>query len=291
MTTLTFPDGAVHFGQGFPTLLINDQLRVLDQKAAILEQLQTGNLDGLLELARFGRDRGLEAADLLIQSPELDEVQLLPRLAARILNEVGCPVALDTRNPEALEAALQAIRPHKALINSISAEPEVLNSLLPLAHKYGAAFVGMPVGHTARLPMTCAERLAEAQIIVDAATGLGIPKDDIVLDGICLAAATGDGTFEVTLETLWMFHAVLDCTTLLGIGNAGFGMPEQTVIDLAYLVGAIPHGLDAALVDPNTAGLLETVRAMDFLAAKDPAGKRYLQHYRRRRTSAAEAGR
>jgi 5-methyltetrahydrofolate--homocysteine methyltransferase len=112
----------------------------------------------------------------------------------------------------------------------------------------------------------------------------GLAKEDIVLDAICLAAA-GPGSFEVTLQTLRAFREVLNTTTLLGIGNAGFGMPEQTVIDLAYLVGAIPQGLDAALVDPNTAGLLETVRAMDFLAAKDPVGKRYIQQYRRRRIS------
>ena len=290
MTTLTFPGGAVHFGQGWPTLLINDQLRVLDQKETnVLEQLHAGNLDGLVTLARAGRDRGLDAADLLIQSPDLDEVELLPRLAVRVLREVGCPVSLDTRDPEALEATLQAIRPSKALINSISAEPAVLNSLLPLAHKYRAAFVGMPIGQNARLPMTGAERLAEAQVIVDAATGLGIPKEDIVLDAVCLAAAAGPGTFEVTLETLRAFHTVLECTTLLGIGNAGFGMPEQTAIDLAYLLGAIPFGLDAALVDPNTAGLLESVRAMDFLTGKDPVGKRYLQHYRSRRASSPPA--
>jgi len=284
MTTLSSPGGTVHFGAGWPTLLISDQVRILDQKQAnILEQVHAGNLDGLVALARAGQAKGMDAADLLIQSADLDEVELLPRLAVRILREVGCPLSLDTRSPEALEATLQAIRPNKPLINSISAEPEVLNSLLPLARKYGAAFVGMPMGHGARLPMTCSERLAEAGKIIDAAIGLGIPKDDIVLDAVCLAAATGPGTFEVALETLRAFHAVLDCTTVLGIGNAGFGMPEATVIDLAYLVGAIPSGLDAALVDPNTAGLLETVRAIDFLAAKDPVGKRYLQQYRSRR--------
>ena len=189
MTILTSPGGAVDFGPGRPTLLINDQLRVMDQKADILEQLQAGNVEGLLALARMGRDRGLDAADILVQSLQLDEVELLPRLATRILHEVGCPVALDTRNAEALEATLLAVRPYKVLINSVSAEPEVLNSLLPLAQKYHAAIIGMPMGHAAALPMTCQARLAEAQIIIDAATGLGIPKEDIVLDAICLAAS------------------------------------------------------------------------------------------------------
>ena len=85
---------------------------------------------------------------------------------------------------------------------------------------------------------------------------------------------------QVTLDTLRALHRELGVATILGIGNAGFGMPDQTRIDLAYLLAAVPWGLDAALVDPATPGLLEAVRAVDFLTANDPHGRRYIQHYR-----------
>jgi 5-methyltetrahydrofolate--homocysteine methyltransferase len=138
----------------------------------------------------------------------------------------------------------------------------------------------MPIGHLHGLSEKAAERLAEAKVIVEACEGIGIPREDVVMDAICLAAAASTRSFQVTMETLHLFHEELGVSTTLGIGNAGYGMPEPTVIDLAYLVGGIPIGLDSALVNPATRGLVETVRAMDFLAGNDPSGWRYIQNYR-----------
>lgn len=280
-TRLTAPNGDVLFGSGLPFMLINDQLRIMDQKPEILDQLQAGKLDGILELARSGVAANLDMADILIDHPELDEAALLPRIARAVIDGAGCPVSLDTRNVDALEPALDAIKPYKALVNSVSAEEAVLKQLLPLVKKYGAAFIAMPMGSAACLPMTAAERLAETRIILDAAEGIGIPREDTVVDCICMAAAAGMGSFEVTLQTLAAVKRELDLTTTLGIGNAGFGMPDHTVIDKAYLLGAAPWGLDSALVDPHTRGLVETVRAMDFLLGRDEVGKRYIRLYRK----------
>jgi 5-methyltetrahydrofolate--homocysteine methyltransferase len=287
MTTLTAPNGAVHFGADRPTLLINDQLRVMDQSPRVLEELHQGRFDTLLELARRGRAAGMQAADLLLVHHELDEVELLPRLAVQVLAETGCPVSLDTRNPAALEAALAALRPYKALLNSVSAEPEVMESLLPIAARYGAAVVGIPIGEGYGIPETVEGRLAGVQVILAAAAACGIPRQDVVIDAICLASAVAGDSLRVTLETLREVNA-MGLTTILGIGNAGHGMPTQTVIDLAYLIAAIPWGLHAALVDPATAGLQATVLAADFLTNRDPYGARYIAHYRAQRKKQIE---
>lgn len=287
MTTLTAPNGAVHFGAGRPTLLINDQLRVMDQSPRVLEELRQGRFDTLLELARRGQAAGVQAADLLLVHHELDEVELLPRLAVQVLTETGCPVSLDTRNPAALEAALAALRPYKAQLNSVSAEPEVLESLLPIAARYGAAVVGIPIGEGRGIPETVEDRLAGVQVILAAAAACGIPREDVVIDAICLASAVASDSLRVTLETLKELNA-MGLTTILGIGNAGHGMPTQTVIDLAYLIAAIPWGLHAALVDPATAGLQATVLAADFLTNRDPYGARYIAHYRAQRKKQME---
>jgi cobalamin-dependent methionine synthase I len=154
---------------------------------------------------------------------------------------------------------------------------------LPIAKKFGSVVVGMPIGHLYGLPKKASERLAEARVIVEACEGIGIPREDIVMDAICLASSADPNSFQVTMETLRLFHQDLGVSTTLGIGNAGHGMPEPTVIDLAYLVGGIPWGLDSALVNPATPGLIETVQAMDFLAGNDPTGRRYIQNYRARK--------
>jgi 5-methyltetrahydrofolate--homocysteine methyltransferase len=280
MTILTSRNGIIEFGAGLPTLLINDQLRVMDQNPAVLAELQQGKLDKILELARLGQAVGTEAVDILVNHPDLDEAALLPQIAVAVHQEIGCPISLDSRNPEALRAALSALKPHKALINSVTAESDSLTDLLPVASEYGAAIVGMPIGHLYGMPKTVEGRLAEAGVIVQAAEQHGIPRQDIVIDAICLASSAEPGSMQVTLDTLTALHRELGVATILGIGNAGFGMPDQTRIDLAYLLAAVPCGLDAALVDPTTPGLLQGTRAIDFLSGRDLYGKRYIQHYR-----------
>jgi len=281
MTTLTSRNGTLEIGSKQPTVLINDKFVVDPTEVSALEDLRAGRLEPWRALARWGREMGTDMVDILINHPDLDEVALLPAAAVAIHDEIGCPVSLDSRNPAALDAALSALRPYKALINSVSAEPDCLESILPLARKHGAAVVGMPIGPRSGVPRTSAGRLAEARTIVEAATRHGIPPEDIVIDALVLASAVEPGSMAVTLETLQALHRELGVATILGIGNAGFGMPEPTRIDLAYLLAALPWGLDAALVDPATPGMVASVRAMDFLTGRDPYGLRYLEHYRR----------
>jgi 5-methyltetrahydrofolate--homocysteine methyltransferase len=280
MTTLTSRNGTLEFGPGRPTVLINDQLRVMDQSPEVLDELREGRIDKILELARFGQASGTHMVDILVVHHDLEEVELLPRIAAAVHEETGCPISLDSRNPEALEAALDALRPYKALVNSVSAETEALESLMPVAARYGAALVGIPIGETHGVPETVEGRIAETEVILEAARSFGIPREDLVIDAICLATAAVPDSMRITLETLKVLSEEMGLTTVLGIGNAGHGMPRQTVIDLAYLVAAIPWGLHAALVDPKTAGLVETVLAIDFLTHRDPYGARYIANYR-----------
>lgn len=155
-----------------------------------------------------------------------------------------------------------------------------MKAILPVAKKYGTALVGMPIGDTYGLPKVVEERVFEAKVIIDACEGFGIPKEDLVMDGICLASSAEPDTFETTLQTLKCFQEELKVSTILGIGNAGFGMPDQTVLDLAFLIGAIPWGLHSAIVNPSTQGLVKTVRAVDFLMNRDSGGKHYINWWR-----------
>jgi len=273
----------VEFGAGLPTLLINDQLRILDQDERVLEGLKQGRIQPLLELAEQGKRIGIDTVDILVDHPDLDEVALLPRIAAEVLGELDCFISLDSRNPAALRAALQAIQPCKALINSVNADPELLTKVLPLAAEFGAAVVGIPIGPTHGVPHTVDGRLAEARAILQAARAYGIPDDDVVIDAICLASAVEADSMRVTLETLAALVNEVGVTTILGIGNAGHGMPTPRYIDLAYLLAAVPWGLHAALVDPSTPGLIEASLAIDFLSNRDPDGKRYIRSYRQKK--------
>lgn len=283
MTILTSRNGEVPIGPGFPVALINDKPNALDLTPDELALLRAGDITPMLERAGWGPPAGTVLVDVLAHHPELDEVALLPRLAVAIHEALGCPIVLDSRNVEALDATLAALHPYKALLNSVTAERAAMEALLPLAAKHGAAIVGMPIGDTHGMPRDVAGRVAEARVLIETAARYGIPREDIIMDALCLASAAEPGSMQVTLETLKAFHEELDVATTLGIGNAGHGMPEQTHIDLAFLLAAIPWGLDCALVDPRTPLLNALTRAMDFLTARDPYGKGYLQQYRAKR--------
>ena len=285
MTILTSKNGTLEFGAGHPTALFNGHLCVFDGNQEVLEELRAGRVDTLVKLASQGIDAGFHAADILIDYPGLNEVELLPKVAKAISDNVGCPISLDSRNPAALEAALEALQPNKCMINSITAEPELLDNVLPVVKKFGAVVIAMTMGGGASMPRTVEERLNEARAIIAATDSYGIPREDVVFDAMVLATSVEPDSMIVTLETLRALIDEFGCSTLLGIGNAGHGMPTPLWIDLAFLLAAIPWGLNAALVHPETPGLVDAVLAADFLANRDPAGERYIAHYRKNNPS------
>ena len=281
MTKLIGTQSSVEFGPGLPVLLINDQLRVYDQDEAVLAQLQTGNCDPLVQLALEGAKYGCRAVDLLIDHYILDEAELLPLVVQAIDEALGCPISLDSRNAAAIDRALEGYS-GKALLNSIVYEQEILDDLLPLVVKHKMAVVAMLVDDV-HIPETWQARLALAHKILEATDAAGIPRDDVVFDCVCMAAGAVPNSMHVTLDTLKAVHEELGMSTLLGIGNAGFGMPDQTRLDMTYLAIGASWGLDAALVDFHTDHLLIYANAADFLTGRDLYGANYISLYRKSR--------
>lgn len=284
MTLLRGSRVCVAFGPGRPTLLINDQIRVYDQNPQALRELAAGSADYLVALAAAGEAAGCAAADILLDHPELDEAAALPLVCRAVDAALGCPLSLDTRRPEAIDAALDGYA-GKALLNSVTGERESLRTLLPVAVKHGMAVVALLIDGAA-IPDTWQARLRLARDILACTDAAGIPRDDVVFDAVCMAAATQVGAMAVTLDTLRAIHGELNMSTVLGIGNAGYGMPTPTRIDLAFLLAAIPAGLDAALVDYRTENLHSLTRAADFLSGRDPVGAGYIDLHRRARAAA-----
>ena len=279
MTILSGSQSDIEFGPGRPLLLINDQLRVYDQNESVLVALKKGDCTPLVEMARTGLDRGCQVVDILLDHHELNEVELLPRAVQAIDQALGCPISLDSRNPAAIEAALEGYT-GKALLNSIVYEQELLAALLPLVRKHKMAVVAMLLdeGH---IPETWSERLNVARKILAVTDEAGIPREDVVFDCICMASSAIPDSMQVTLDTLKAVHAELGLSTILGIGNAGFGMPDQTRLDLLYLAIGASWGLDAALVDYHTENLELYARGIDFLTGRDPYGEGYIACYRK----------
>ena len=288
MTTLTSLNGTLTFGKGYPTMLINDQLHVINKPANIIEPLSRGDISHFVNLAKWGKSIGTDMTAILITHPEIDEVEILPKLAKTIHQETGLPVGLDTRNAEAIDAALSELNPYKSIIWTVTSEEDVLNALLPIAKKHHAVVAGMPMGNTSSgVPMTVEERIKEARTIINACLDFGFQKDDIVIDAICMPKALlQKNSYKITLETIAKLSEE-GITTQVGVGNASSNLPDRTHIDLAYLIGAIPWGLDAAFINPGIEGLLPTTRAMDTLVERDPECRNFLKLWRSRKSRQA----
>ena len=279
MTTWLGTRTSVEFGPGRPLLLINDQLRVYDQQPLVLASLRTGDVTPLVQLAITGAQQGCRAVDLLLDHPELGEREMLPLAVRAVDQALGCPFSLDTRNVVAIERVLDGYA-GKAMLNPIVCEQPVLAALLPLVQKHRMVVVAMLVDDV-RIPGTWQERLSIARRILQVTDDAGIPRDDLVFDCVCMASAALPNSMQTTLDSLKAVHEELGMSTLLGIGNAGFGMPDPTRLDMLYLCIAASWGLDAALVDYHTEHLALHSQAIDFLTGRDLYGQGYLDYCRR----------
>lgn len=277
--------GEIFFGPDTPTLCVNDQCGYECERPEVQAELAAGRFDSLVQLARIGVELGLPVFNAQLMAPDLApfERTLLPRLVEAVYAETGACIAVDSRDPQAVDEALGTY-PHKALCNSVTGERENLRTMLPIIARHGAA-IGTGLVYEGGVPKTVPERLMVARRIVEAAEAYGIPRADILIDAVCLPASVAPGSMRITLETLKALREELGVPTLLGISNAGHLMPQPRMLDLAFFAAAVSWGLDVAMIDPRTPLLPWITRGLDFLTGVDPAGKGYLNYYRGQRAA------
>lgn len=280
---LSSAHGPIPFGRGAPTLCVNDQCGYACEQPPVQEELGAGRFDSLVRLSCEGVALGLPVFNVQLGAPELANAErsLVPRLVEAVHSASGACVAVDSRDPLTVDAALDAY-PHKALCNSVTGEHDSLRTMLPIIARHGAA-VGTALVYERGVPQTVQERLLVARRIVDAAEAHGIPREDVIIDAVCLPSSVQPDSMRVTLDTLRALHDELGVPTLLGISNAGHLMPQPRMLDLAFFAAAVSWGLDVAMIDPFTPLLAWMARGLDFLTGVDPYGKLYLSYYREQR--------
>ncbi|MEE8179707.1 MAG: dihydropteroate synthase [bacterium] len=276
-TIVTSKNRKVEFGKGLPTAVIGERINPTGKKK-LAEDLSKGKFDVLVQEALSQKEAGADILDVNVAVSGVDETTILPKAVLKVLEVSGLPVCIDSSNPEALKKALE-VYPYKALVNSVTGQEKSLKAVLPLVKKFGASVVGLTMDDSG-IPQTADKRFAVAKRIIEVAESYGIPREDFVIDCLCLTQATETNSAVVTLKTLTRVSRELGVTTVLGVSNISFGMPDRKIINLSFLSQAISQGLNAAIVDPTIEGMVETILASDFLAGRDSYGKRYLKYYR-----------
>lgn len=246
-------------------------------KKRLQQALLEGDMDYLVQVAVQQMDAGAAMLDVNVGYPGVDEADMLPRVVRAVQAAVELPLQLDSTNPLALENALRVYN-GKAAVNSVSGDPVVLEKILPIVKKYGAAVVGLTLDETG-LPHTAEQRVDIARRILTAARAYGIPDEDLWIDCLTLTVSAQQRQASETLHALRMVRDELGLKTVLGVSNISFGLPNRLLMTQTFLIRAIGCGLTLAIVNPNQREIMDAMAACRVLSCEDSECREYVARF------------
>ena len=212
----------------------SDGVRVIGErinptgKKRFQQALREHDLDYIVRQAIEQQDAGADILDVNVGLPGMDEAALMRDVVRAVQEAVDLPLQIDSADPAAIEAGLRVYN-GKAIVNSVNGKKEVLDSILPLCKKYGAAVVGLCMDENG-IPPDWQGRVKIARRIMDAALACGIPKSDILIDCLTLTVSAQQDQAVQTLQALRYIRETLGLKTVLGVSNISFGLPSRETI-------------------------------------------------------------
>ena len=269
-TTLSSASRQVVIGSDQPFCNIGERINPTGRKL-FQEQLRAGDLSRVeIDVAQQVAG-GATVLDVNMGAPLADETELMVRAVKLIQSLTDLPLCLDSSIIEVLEAGLAAYQ-GKALVNSVTAEDERLDAILPLVARHGAAVIGLP-NDEEEIPEDPRRRLELTRKLIGTATGkYGIPIEDIVIDPLAMPVGADTSMVVRTLETIALIREEFGVNMTLGASNVSFGMPERHAIGAAFLPMAMAAGLTSAIMDARSPEVVRAVLAGDLLLGIDEWG-------------------
>ena len=247
-------------------------------KKKMKEALRSGNHDHVIAEAIAQERAGAQILDVNAGLPEIDERAVMCRLVDELLGVTTLPLQIDASDPAVIEAAVRRY-PGKALVNSVNGKADSLAAVVPLAARYGCALVGLTLDEGG-IPATAAGRLAVARKIVAATDAAGIPRADVVIDCLAMAASTDQTAPRTILDAIRLVKSELPgVRTVLGVSNISFGLPFRPLVNATFLAAAFGAGLDLAIINPGVRRMMDVVDSWRVLSGEDEAARFYVEHY------------
>ena len=246
-------------------------------KKRFQQALRDGDMNYILEQAVSQAEAGAQILDVNVGAPGVDEPALMERVVKALQSVVSLPLQLDSSHAEALERGLRVYN-GKPIVNSVNGEPEVLEKVLPLCKKYGAAVVGLAIDERGIQPKA-EDRVAIARRIKKAALEAGIPQEDIYIDCLTLTASAQQEDVLATVQALHTCKTELGVRTILGVSNISFGLPCRPYLNTTFLTMAMYAGLDLAIMNPSSEEMMAAVYAYNVLTNRDKQSGRYIARY------------
>jgi len=257
-------------------------------KKKLQEQLREGNLDMVIQFAEEQEEKGAAILDVNMGMNGIDEDEMMQKAIYEVTSVSDLPLCIDSSYVSVIEHALR-IYPGRALINSISLEKEKFEKLLPIAKKYGAMFILLPLSDEG-LPKDMEEKKTIIHTVYDEAVRLGFAKEDMIVDGLVATVGANKRAALETMETIRYCKEKLGLATICGLSNISFGLPERGFVNTAFLTMAIANGLTMAIANPSQDLLMNAAFASDLLLNKEEADVRYIENVKPLSMTAGAAG-
>ena len=223
-------------------------------KPRFKEALRTGDIDYILREGIAQEERGVHALDVNVGLPEIDETKMLTDAVCALQAVCDLPLQIDTANPAAMEAALRRYN-GKPLINSVNGKKESMETIFPLAKKYGGVVIALTLDDGG-IPATAEGRLAIARNILATAGAYGLSEKDLIFDPLALTVSADRTAAIETLRAVALIREKMGCHTSLGVSNVSFGLPARDDLNSTFFTLALEHGLSAAIVNPHSDAML-----------------------------------
>jgi 5-methyltetrahydrofolate--homocysteine methyltransferase len=284
-TVLRSRSRTVTIGAEQPFCIIGERINPTGRKA-FAEQLRGGDLSTVRLDAAAQVEAGADMLDVNAGIPLVDEAELLKDMLRTAQETVDAPLCIDSSVVEALEAGL-SVYEGRALVNSVTAEDDRLEEILPLVARHDAAVIALANDETG-IPETPEQRLTLARKIVSAAGDYGIAPEDIVIDPLAMTVGADTEAVTTTLRTIRLIRDELGVNMCLGASNVSFGLPQRHALNAAFLPMAMAAGLTSAIM--STASVcVQSVRGADLLLGHDPWGASWIAAHRARQAQEAAA--
>jgi 5-methyltetrahydrofolate--homocysteine methyltransferase len=260
-----------------PFVMIGERINPTGRKVLAAE-MRAGVMDRVKADAIAQVEAGAQVLDVNAGVPMVDEPALLVAAIRAVSEVTDVPICIDSSVIEALEAALAAYE-GKALVNSVTAEDERMDRILPVVKKHGAAVIGMSNDETG-ITMVPQERVEIARRIIERATYYGIPAEDVIIDPIAMTVAADPLAGLVTLETMRLIKEQLGNNMTCGASNVSFGLPDRHILNAAFFPVAMHAGLTCAITNPLVAEVRKAVQASDLLLGHDEYAMNWISAFR-----------
>lgn len=263
------------------TVVVN-QTRIIGErinptgKKRFKQALVEKDMNYILGQATEQIEAGAEILDVNVGHPEIDEKEMMIKTVKELQSIVSVPLQIDSTKPEVIEAALRVYN-GKAIVNSVNGEDKVLDTILPIVKKYGAAVIGLALDENG-IPADYKGRVEIAKKILNKALSYGIPKEDVIIDCLVLTVSAEQKAAGETLKALNIVKNELGLRTVLGVSNISFGLPNRELVNKTFLTMALTNGLDLPIMNPNVPSMVWAVRTYKVLADIDKNSMDFISH-------------